>query len=170
MFFKIIQLYDEMLLCLRLSLHPHPPLFKVVASDGDSRVRRTTEAAEIARFLRTDAAASVDGGPSILFSTYDSLPKVAEAQAMSGARFELAVFDEAHVMAGRATKAMKYSFGLDDSRIALERRLFLTATPRTYRSPTAAADARGESAVTSMDNTTAFGPVVYQMSHQQVCC
>ena len=77
--------------------------------------------------------------------------------------------DEAHVMAGRATKAMKYSFGLDDSRIALERRLFLTATPRTYRSPTAAADARGESAVTSMDNTTAFGPVVYQMSHQQVC-
>ena len=29
------------------------------------------------------------------------------------------------------------------------------------------ADQRGESTVTSMDNTTAFGPVVYQMSHQQ---
>ena len=101
-------------------------------------------------------------------------------QEMSGARFELAVFDEAHVMAGRETKAKKYSFGLDDSRIALERRLFLTATPRTYKQPraakakakatakaTATKDERGESTVTSMDNVAAFGPVVYQMTHQQ---
>ena len=93
---------------------------------------------------------------------------------MSGAQFELAVFDEAHVMAGRETKAKKYSFGLDDSRIALERRLFLTATPRTYKQPraakakaTATKDERGESTVTSMDNVAAFGPVVYQMTHQQ---
>jgi predicted helicase len=99
---------------------------------------------------------------------------------MSGARFELAVFDEAHVMAGRETKAKKYSFGLDDSRIALERRLFFTATPRRYKQPgaargevtnatatAAAVGERGESTVMSMDNVTAFGPVVYQMTHQQ---
>ena len=103
---------------------------------------------------------------------------------MSGARFELAVFDEAHRMAGRRTRTNKFQLGLDDSNIALERRLFLTATPRTYKQPravaaakrnatatttttTATADARGESSVTSMDNVTAFGPVVYQMTHQQ---
>jgi hypothetical protein len=102
-------------------------------------------------------------------------------QGISGARFELAVFDEAHVMAGRETKAKKFSFGLDDSRIALERRLFLTATPRTYkqlraargkatkakRKATGAVGERSESTVTAMDNVSAFGPVVYQMTHQQ---
>ena len=51
--------------------------------------------------------------------------------------------------------------------IALERRLFLTATPRKFKQQDVKAEARGESTVVSMDNTTEFGPVVYEMSHQQ---
>ena len=71
------------------------------------------------------------------------------------------------MMAGRQTKARKYSFGLDDASIALQRRLFLTATPRKFKQQDVKAEARGESTVVSMDNTTEFGPVVYEMSHQQ---
>ena len=69
-----------------LSPPNHPPTHpsthhQVVASDGDdSAAKRTTDPAEIAAFLRVDAASSVDGGPSIIFSTYDSLPRIAEAQ------------------------------------------------------------------------------------------
>ena len=57
---------------------------KVVASDGDSDVQRTTKVDDISTFLAEamDKTTSVDGGPmlNIIFSTYDSLPKVAEAQ------------------------------------------------------------------------------------------
>ena len=62
-------------------VHPHQ---KVVASDGDSDVQRTTKVDDISTFLAEamDKTTSVDGGPmlNIIFSTYDSLPKVAEAQ------------------------------------------------------------------------------------------
>ena len=98
--------------------------------------------------------------PSLLHPTHP-------AQSLRGATFDLAIFDEAHMMAGRQTKARKYSFGLDDASIALERRLFLTATPRKFKQQDVKAEARGESTVVSMDNTTEFGPVVYEMSHQQ---
>ena len=62
-------------------VHPHQ---KVVASDGDSDVQRTTKVNDISTFLAEamDKTTRVDGGPmlNIIFSTYDSLPKVAEAQ------------------------------------------------------------------------------------------
>ena len=62
-------------------VHTHQ---KVVASDGDSDVQRTTNVDDISSFLAKamDKTTSVDGGPmlNIIFSTYDSLPKVAEAQ------------------------------------------------------------------------------------------
>ena len=62
-------------------VHTHQ---KVVASDGDSDVQRTTKVDDISTFLAEamDKTTSVDGGPmlNIIFSTYDSLPKVAEAQ------------------------------------------------------------------------------------------
>ena len=62
-------------------VHTHQ---KVVASDGDSDVQRTTKVDDISTFLAEamDRTTSVDGGPmlNIIFSTYHSLPKVAEAQ------------------------------------------------------------------------------------------
>ena len=72
---------------------------------------------DIASFLqRSD---SDDGAPRIIFSTYQSLRKVAEAQKLvPEARIDLGVFDEAHRMAG-ASPSLR--LGLLESKLALRR-------------------------------------------------
>ena len=125
----------------------------VVASDcADGSVQRTTDADDIATFLR----AAVDGdGPSLILSTYKSLERVAEAQRLVNATIDVAVFDEAHVMTGRSHES---GLGLDDAHITLPRRLFLTATPKRFGREN---DAR------SMDDRALFGPEVHRTTHQQ---
>ena len=65
----------------------------------------------------------------VIFSTYKSLPVVAEA--LSGRSIDVAIFDEAHNTA--AKKGGLNAFGLEDKNIAIEKRIFMTATPRKYQ-------------------------------------
>ena len=64
--------------------------------------------------LKAEAAAPPHvSSPPLLIHPIGPLPL--SPQSATGATFELAVFDEAHYMAQRKTKAQKYSFGLDDA-------------------------------------------------------
>jgi len=46
--------------------------------------------------------------------------------------FDFAIFDEAHKTAtGR--KETKFSFALDDDKLPIKKRLFMTATPRQHQ-------------------------------------
>ena len=71
------------------------------------------------------------GVNKVVFSTYHSSPSIAEAQKDNPSHeFDLVIADEAHRCTGEAGKA--FTTVLDDSLIKAKKRLFTTATPRTY--------------------------------------
>ena len=138
----------------------------VVASDcaDPQSAEYTCKADEIAAWL-----AQHGGSPVLVLSTYDSLPALAEGAQSASASLELCVFDEAHVMAGRG---QKFAFGLDDAKLAVRRRVFLTGTPRVFVDRGAARAGRPDDSVEagvarSMTDETNFGPTVYRMSYGQ---
>lgn len=98
----------------------------------------------VAAFLRTP-------GPRVVFSTYQSAPK------LEGLSFSLAIFDEAHKTAGPAGK--HFSFAAFDENVKVQRRLFATATPRH-----SVLREDGETPVYAMNDEAIYGPVFYSLS------
>ena len=115
----------------------------------------TSDVEEIRRFIKGD-------GAKVIFSTYQSSPIVADAQAGdSTLGFDLVVADEAHRCTGKVTSA--FSTVLDNNRIIATKRLFATATPRTYTaSVKKTAEDRGIE-VACMDDEAVFGKVLYSL-------
>ncbi len=115
----------------------------------------TTNPDEIATFLMHD-------GARIIFATYQSSARVAQAQQITGTTFNLVICDEAHRLTGKTDA--DYATVLDNSKIVADKRLFMTATPRTY---TPAAKSKAEDRgveITSMDEETVYGPVLHKLS------
>jgi len=69
-------------------------------------------------------------------------------------QFDIGVFDEAHKTAGR--EGRNFAFALEDSNIAIRKRLFMTATPRHYN-PHERNQAGEAQLVFSMDNPQVYG-------------
>ncbi|WP_405680126.1 Helicase associated domain protein [Streptomyces sp. NBC_01238] len=110
-----------------------------------------------------------------VISTYDSLHKIEGTQHTSYRvpPFDLTVMDEAHRIAGRADK--KWAVVNDAQRILADRRLYMTATPRSFAAPDLAASAntsrprqRGsrpqapDAAANSMDNEAVYGKKIFE--------
>jgi superfamily II DNA or RNA helicase len=115
----------------------------------------TTDPARIADFLDL-------GGRKIIFSTYQSSAQVAAAIKDKQMTIDLAICDEAHRLTGKTDA--NYATILDNTKIPATKRLFMTATPRTY-TPTIKnkAEERGVD-VTSMDDEHIYGPVLHTLS------
>jgi superfamily II DNA or RNA helicase len=115
----------------------------------------STDGAQVRAFL----AAKFDG-VKLVFSTYQSADVVAAGMKRSDA-FDLAIFDEAHKTAGR--EDVHFGFALNDKRLPIRKRLFLTATPRHYdiRRRDKEGDAR---LVYSMDAPEVYGPVAHKLT------
>jgi superfamily II DNA or RNA helicase len=122
----------------------------------------TTEPAAIAAFLRGP-------GRRVVFGTYASSARIAEAQARRGVpAFDLVVADEAHRIAGIVQTRMPVERDqrvvLYASKLRAKRRLFTTATPRVYTSATRGRLANlGDIELASMDDPALFGPVAHQL-------
>ncbi len=115
----------------------------------------TTKSEDIADFLSM-------GGEKTIFSTYQSSAQVAKAQKQAGTAFDLVICDEAHRLTGKTNA--DYATVLDERKIVAEKRLFMTATPRTY---TPAAKSKAEERgveITSMDDEHIYGPVLHKLS------
>ena len=99
----------------------------------------------------------------VVFSTYQSSPLVADAQATSpNLEFDLIVADEAHRCAGVVGDG--FSSVLNGQRLRGKRRLFATATPRTYsKQIKSAAEGRGVEVI-GMDDEAVFGKPLYTLS------
>ena len=122
-------------------------------SDLDFEV--STESSRVREFL--DAAFN---GTKIIFSTYQSASVIGEA-LKPGESFDFAVFDEAHKTAGR--EGRNFAFALEDARLPIRKRLFLTATPRHYNPLDR--DREGEPRlVLSMDNPEVYGEQAFQLT------
>ena len=115
----------------------------------------TSDIVDIQRFLNGES-------DRVIFSTYHSSPLIADAQAQQlTLAFDLVIADEAHRCTGKISSA--FATVLDNDRIIATKRLFATATPRTYTTNIKKkAEDRGIEVV-GMDDESVFGKVLYSL-------
>jgi len=128
---------------------------EAIHSVADLAFPVTSNVEEVKNFLSS-------AGNRVVFSTYQSSSVIAAAQAdPTIPAFDLAVADEAHRCAGKV--GSDFTAILDNVQIRSAKRLFATATPRTYSSTVhKAAEDRGVEVV-GMDNAVLFGQVLYAL-------
>jgi len=123
---------------------------------SDMDVPVTTEAEAIREFLKGTTSKT-----SIIFSTYQSSRVLSEAVRKSGTTFDIGIFDEAHRTAG--TKIGAWGIALDDDNIPINKRIFMTATPKIY-SPHITKKAKEEDVpICSMDDADMYGHPFYEI-------
>lgn len=118
---------------------------------------------QIKRFDRTK-------GVNVVFSTYQSIQVVSDAQRMGLDPFDLIVCDEAHRTTGASaasddlTEQSAFTKVHDNRLVSAKKRVYMTATPKIYGDK-ARVQAKTESyEVSSMDDEEKFGPVFYRLS------
>lgn len=115
----------------------------------------TSNVEEVRKFL-------CRSGAKVVFSTYQSSPLVAEAQVDATVPdFDLAIADEAHRCAGKVGN--DFTTILDAKLIRARKRLFATATPRTYSTNVKKAAGERGIDVVGMDDEAVFGKVSYSL-------
>jgi superfamily II DNA or RNA helicase len=132
-------------------------------TDRDAMVSHT---ADLGLPVTTDPAAVADfasrPGRRVVFATYQSSPRLADAHALGAPAFDLAVADEAHRCAGPATG--DFATILADDRIRASKRLFMTATPRYFTNRIKQIAGEADFEVASMDEEHKFGPVLHRLT------
>ncbi|MDB2707246.1 Helicase associated domain protein [Pseudomonadales bacterium] len=132
---------------------------EIELSTSELSVGTTTDADEIASFLKRR-------GNKVIFSTYQSSPKIAEAFTKHSLRpFDLIIADEAHRCAGKSSA--DYSTVLDGELLPAKHRLFMTATPRTFKAHVKKKAKENDIEIASMDDETIFGPVLHHLTFGQ---
>jgi superfamily II DNA or RNA helicase len=112
----------------------------------------TTDAAEIAKWLRSPSERK------IIFTTYQSSARLAEAARQVNVEFDLIILDEAHRTAGARDR--EFVTLLHNDKIKARRRLFMTATERKINGD--------DDAAFSMDYHAAdYGARFYTMSFKE---
>ncbi|MCA0307412.1 MAG: DEAD/DEAH box helicase family protein [Actinobacteria bacterium] len=106
-------------------------------------------------------------GMTVVFSTYQSIDVVAQAQKSSSQQFDLILCDEAH-----RTTGVKLPGDADESAfvkvhdntfLPAARRLYMTATPRIYGDAAKKKADEAAAILTSMDNEDLFGPEFHRL-------
>ena len=136
----------------------------------------TTDPAEIARWIRDG-----DGDPRIgvIFGTYQSGHRVAQALDETGATASVLIADEAHRTAGLRRKRnagnkelspeekriRDFTLCHDNDAFPAVYRVYQTATPRVYDTRKVDRDRPGDWVVRSMDDETVFGVELYRKSY-----
>jgi hypothetical protein len=116
----------------------------------------TTDPKDIATFLRRLS------GSRVVFATYQSSPKIAEAYGQGRVPgFDLVIADEAHRCAGRVSS--DFATVLDADAIPARKRLFMTATPRFFTGRVVQEAKEVDFEVASMDDESRFGPVFHRL-------
>ncbi len=123
----------------------------------------TTDAKKLAQAARSPAS----GRRTVIFSTYQSIEVLHEAQIHHGLpKFDLVICDEAH-----RTTGVTPSGETDSAFVAVHRpdyiqsrkRLFMTATPRIYADSAKSKAKENDIQVYSMDDETVYGPEFYRL-------
>jgi predicted helicase len=109
----------------------------------------TTKVEEINSFLSKDHQGRV-----VVFTTYQSSDRLAQAAQQCSYTFDFAVLDEAHKTVG--VKSKSFATLLLDENISINKRMFMTATERIIRG--------NNDEVSSMDDPQIYGDLFYRLS------
>lgn len=106
-------------------------------------------------------------GLTVVFTTYQSLPVVAQAQQQGVDGFDLVICDEAHRTTGVTLAGEDESNFVrvhDADFLKAERRLYMTATPRLFDDKVKDQAAEHSAELASMDDETVYGPEFHRLS------
>ena len=129
----------------------------------DLEVPVSTDGEEITQRFASGKRAK---GLNIVFSTYQSLPAVHEAQQQGLDDFDLVICDEAHRTTGitlAGEDASNFVRIHDAGYIRAAKRLYMTATPRLYDDAVKGKAAEHSAELTSMDDEGIYGPEFYRL-------
>ena len=105
-------------------------------------------------------------GRTVVFSTYQSIDVLHQAQQMGFPDFDLIVCDEAHRTTGATLAGQEDSAFVrvhDQSFIRGTKRLYMTATPRVFDEGTRKKAEENSVVVASMDDAALFGPEFHRL-------
>ena len=122
----------------------------------------TTNATKLAARL----SQAVPDKLTVVFSTYQSLPVVAQAQLLGSPAFDLVVCDEAHRTTGVTLVDEDESNFVrvhDANYLKATKRLYMTATPRIYDDTSRSQAEQGGAVLASMDDVETFGPEFHRL-------
>lgn len=130
----------------------------------DVAIPVTTNAAKLADEMEHRKRAK---GLTVVFTTYQSLPVVADAQKLGVAPFDMVICDEAHRTTGVTLEDADESNFVrvhDEDYLHATRRLYMTATPRIYDETVKAKADEHSAEITSMDDESKYGPEFHRLS------
>ncbi|QPK82523.1 DEAD/DEAH box helicase [Corynebacterium qintianiae] len=129
----------------------------------DLEVPVSTRGAEIADRMSSGKRSS---GLHVVFSTYQSLPTIHDAQAHGLDGLDLVICDEAHRTTGitlAGEEASNFTKIHDADYIKASKRLYMTATPRLFDDAVKGKAADHSAEVASMDDEAIFGPEFHRL-------
>jgi predicted helicase len=103
---------------------------------------------------------------TVVFSTYQSIDVVAQAQKQGLPDFDLIVCDEAHRTTGATLAGDDESAFVrvhDNTYLRAAKRLYMTATPRIYDDSSKAKAGQANAVLASMDDVSLFGPEFHRL-------
>ncbi len=103
---------------------------------------------------------------TVVFSTYQSIDVVAQAQAQGVPEFDLIVCDEAHRTTGVTLAGAEESAFVrvhDQAYIQGKKRLYMTATPRIYADSSRSKAEEAGAILTDMNDEAVFGPEFHRL-------
>ncbi len=139
-------------------------------SDGmdinDLQISPTTDPKRIAERLKIKSK-----GRTIVFSTYQSLKQIKEAQNLGAPQFDLTICDEAHRTTGvegsetkdKKTKGNYFTMINDENYVKAKKRLYMTATPRIYNEKIKSKAKKHQVEIHSMDEESVYGKEIYRL-------
>ena len=146
-------------------------------SAAEVKGKVTTEPAEIAGWIRDGQETSK---VSVIFGTYQSGHRIAEALQDTGVTAKVLICDEAHRTAGLKRKQTKkaglteeesrlrnFTLCHDQDEFPATYRVYQTATPRIYDSSRMNQNKASDWIVRTMDDETVFGVELYRKSYME---
>ena len=137
-----------------------------ITSADELQYPATTNPLSLAHKVK--AALGNPGELTVIFSTYQSIEVISDAQKKySLPDFDLVICDEAHRTAGgNMVNEDETVFTLvhSNENVRAAKRLYMTATPKIYGAAAKGQKERGEVELYSMDDEAVFGPTFFTLS------
>ena len=133
----------------------------------DLAIPATTDGAALAdRLTRRPAPVHGTAPMTVVFSTYQSIDAVAQAQELGAPGFDLVICDEAHRTTGATIAGTDESAFVrvhNNDYIHASKRLYMTATPRIYDDSTKTRAGQKNAILASMDDVETYGEELFRL-------